>query len=220
MPDDGWDETAVRRHDRPLRALIADDDEGIRRLLATVLELDGWDVRCAADGDDAVAMAEAYHPDALLLDVMMPNSDGLSALRRIRANDAHDDMAVVMVSALGEGHTRVAAEAAGADDYIVKPVVIEEVSERVLRLVRSTELPSAGSQPWGVSRRTTLAGTPATTLWSATMPRTTELAPTTTLRPSWAPGRMTAPAPSQEPEPMRTGSSLGHWRVTGTSGSP
>ena len=143
MADDRWDDVAVRRHDRRLRALIADDDEGIRRLLTTVLELDGWDVRCATDGDEAVAMAEAYHPDAVLLDIMMPNTDGLTALRRIRANDANDDMAVVMVSALGEGDTRAEAAAAGADDYLVKPEAIGQVGARVLKLVRGAGLPSA-----------------------------------------------------------------------------
>jgi two-component system OmpR family response regulator len=143
MGDEGWDDVAVRRQDRRLRALIADDDEGIRRLLTTVLELDGWDVRCAADGDEAVAMAEAYHPDAVLLDIMMPNTDGLTALRRIRANDANDGMAVVMVSALGEGDTRAEAAAAGADDYLVKPEAIGQVGARVLKLVRGAGLPSA-----------------------------------------------------------------------------
>jgi len=136
VDDDRWDDVAVKREDRRLRALIAADDEGIRRLLTTVLELDGWEVHVAGDGDEAVALTEAIHPDAVLLDVMMPRTDGISALRRIRANDANDDVAVVMVSALDKQSSVAEATDAGADDYLVKPVAISEVAARVLRLVR------------------------------------------------------------------------------------
>jgi len=137
--EERWDDLAVRRADRRLRALIADDDEGIRTLLTAVLELDGWEVRVASDGAEAVAMTEAYHPDAVLLDVMMPNIDGLGALRRIRANRANEDVAVVMVSAYDTPDTRDDAQDAGADDFIVKPVAVDDVIDRVSRLVRRHE---------------------------------------------------------------------------------
>jgi DNA-binding response OmpR family regulator len=141
--EDRWDDLAVRREDRRLRALVADDDAGIRALLTAVLELDGWDVCVANDGAEAVAMTEAYHPDAVLLDLMMPNVDGLGALRRIRANRANEDVTVVMVSAYDSPGTRDEAKDAGADDFIVKPVAVEEVVDRVGRLVRRHE-PSTG----------------------------------------------------------------------------
>ncbi|MEO7556570.1 MAG: response regulator [Acidimicrobiales bacterium] len=136
MDDEVWDDFAVRREGRRYRALVADDDEGIRRLLTAVLELDGWEVHVAGDGDEAVAVTERVHPDAVLLDVMMPNSDGLTALRRIRANAANRDVAIVMVSALGEGTSVAEAAEAGADDYLVKPIAVSDVASRVLQLVQ------------------------------------------------------------------------------------
>ncbi len=132
---DRWDDIAVKREERRLRAVIADDDAGIRRLLTAVLELEGWDVRCAADGAEAVALAESYQPDAVLLDIMMPNLDGLAALRQIRAGDGNRDVPVLWVSALG-GAEVAEAEAAGADDYMVKPLPVEDVPKRVLRLLQ------------------------------------------------------------------------------------
>jgi len=139
VDDEVWDDFAVRREGRRYRALVADDDEGIRRLLTAVLELDGWEVHIAGDGEEAVAVTERVHPDAVLLDVMMPNSDGFTALRRIRANAANRDVAIVMVSALGEGSARAEAAEAGADDYLVKPIAVSEVASRVLRLVQRSD---------------------------------------------------------------------------------
>jgi two-component system, OmpR family, response regulator len=130
------DELAPRRERRQLRALVADDDLGMRRLLAAVLELDGWDVQCASDGEEALALAAEYRPDAVLLDVMMPNSDGLTALRRLRETDGGRECAVMIVSGLGEPETQQQAIDAGCDDYLVKPVAVDEVSARVLRLVQ------------------------------------------------------------------------------------
>lgn len=129
------DELARRRERRRLRALVADDDEGIRRLLAAVLELEGWEVRVASDGEQALALAAEYRPDAVLLDIMMPKADGLTALRRLRSTDAGRECTVVMVTALSDDAQRDEAMAAGCDDYMVKPVAIDQVSERVRRLV-------------------------------------------------------------------------------------
>src|SRR4051812_46130916 len=94
-----WDDLAVRREDRRLRALIADDEPGIRALLRAVLELDGWEVRDAVDGEEAVAMAEAYRPDAILMDLMMPITNGIDAVHRIREQEANRETPVVVVSA-------------------------------------------------------------------------------------------------------------------------
>ena len=115
---------------------MADDDVGMRRLLAAVLELDGWDVQCASDGDEALALAAEYRPDAVLLDVMMPNADGLTALWRLRESDGGRECAVVMVSAVDDRETQRRAIDAGCDDYLVKPVSADELSARVLQLVR------------------------------------------------------------------------------------
>jgi DNA-binding response OmpR family regulator len=137
----GGDEVGLHRERRRLRAVVADDDEGMRRLLAAVLELDGWEVRCAADGDEAVSMSEGYEPDAVFLDVKMPGSDGISALRRLRQTESGRGYAIVMVSGEDDPSAESEAAEAGADDYLLKPLAIDDVSSRVLRLVNGTSLP-------------------------------------------------------------------------------
>ncbi len=129
------DDLERHREKQRLKALIVDDDEGIRRLLKAVLELDGWEVHTAVDGDEAVAMAELYEPDAVLLDIMMPTTDGMTALRRIRESETTHDIPVMMVSALGDAQQIAEATEAGADDYMVKPVDAEGVSDRLLRML-------------------------------------------------------------------------------------
>ena len=138
----GGDELGLRRERRRLRAVVADDDEGMRRLLAAVLELDGWDVRCASDGDEAVSVSQHHRPDAVFLDMKMPGSDGLSALRRLRDSGAGRACAIVMVSGSDDPRAESAAAAAGADDYMVKPLAFDDVSERVLRLVSEASQPA------------------------------------------------------------------------------
>jgi two-component system OmpR family response regulator len=117
---------------RLLRALVAEDDPGVRRLIASILELDGWDVREAADGDEAVAMAESWHPDAVVIDVMMPGRDGLSAVRHMR--DDEEDCAVVVVSA--KPGVEQDAMDAGADDFVSKPFDPEDLSARTRAALR------------------------------------------------------------------------------------
>jgi DNA-binding response OmpR family regulator len=131
----GGDELGLQRERRRLRAVVADDDEGMRQLLAAVLELDGWEVRCASDGDEAVSMSAGYEPDAVFLDVKMPGSDGISALRRLRESESGRDCAIVMVSGSDDPRAQSAAADAGCDDYLLKPLAIDDVSKRVLRLV-------------------------------------------------------------------------------------
>jgi DNA-binding response OmpR family regulator len=137
----GGDELGLRREQRRLRAVVADDDEGMRRLLAAVLELDGWDVRCAADGDEAVTVSEDHQPDAVFLDVKMPGSDGISALRRMRETESGRGYAIVMVSGADDPSAESEAAEAGADDYLLKPLAIDDVSRRAVRLVNGANLP-------------------------------------------------------------------------------
>ena len=117
---------------RLLRALVAEDDPGIRRLIASLLEMDGWDVRQAADGDEAIAIAEDWHPDAVVIDVMMPGTDGLAAIRQMRDDD--EDCAVVVVSAK-PGIEQDALDA-GADDFVAKPFDPEDLSARTRAALR------------------------------------------------------------------------------------
>jgi two-component system OmpR family response regulator len=137
MAHDPDDQLGRRRERRRLRALVADDDAALRRLLAAVLELDGWEVQCASDGEEALALAAEYEPDAVLLDVMMPRADGITALRRLRESAAGKDCGVMMVTALGEEGAQQSAVDAGCDDYVVKPFEIEDITARVLKLVKA-----------------------------------------------------------------------------------
>src|SRR3990170_5989563 len=102
-----------------LRALVAEDDPRVRRLIAAILEMDGWEVREARDGHEAVAIAGEWHPDAVVIDVMMPGKDGLTAVREIRLAYEGRECAVVVVSAR-EGIAQAAMDA-GADEFVAKP---------------------------------------------------------------------------------------------------
>ena len=119
---------------RLLKALVAEDDPGIRRLIAGLLTMDGWDVREACNGDEAMAIAEDWHPDAVVIDVMMPNKDGITAVREIREMEGGEDVGVVVVSA------KAAAEGeamdAGSDDFMSKPFDPDELSARAKAAMR------------------------------------------------------------------------------------
>ena len=119
---------------RLMRALVAEDDPGIRRLIAGMLEMDGWDVREAADGEEAVAIAEDWHPDAVVIDVMMPNKDGLTAVREIREMAGGDDVGVVVVSAKAAAEDD--ARDAGSDDFVSKPFDPDDLSARAKAAMR------------------------------------------------------------------------------------
>lgn len=126
--------------ERLLRALVAEDDPGVRRLIAGLLTMDGWEVREACNGDEAVAIAGDWHPDAVLLDVMMPGKDGLAALREMRRGG--DGCAVVVVSAK-DGVERDARDA-GADDFVAKPFDPDDLSARALAALRWHQPAAAG----------------------------------------------------------------------------
>jgi DNA-binding response OmpR family regulator len=114
--------------------LLVDDDAGIRRSMETGLKLEGFDVVCASGGRAALAALEQMRPAVMLLDLTMPDLDGLEVLRTIRA--AGDDVPVCIVSARDEVDDRVRGLAAGADDYVVKPFALEEVAARLHALLR------------------------------------------------------------------------------------
>jgi two-component system OmpR family response regulator len=119
-----------------MRALVAEDDPGVRRLVAALLELDGWDVRTAVDGQEAVDMARDWHPDAIVIDMTMPNKDGLAAMREIRAEPGGEDCAVVVVSARTGASDVARAIDAGCDDYVAKPFDPMDLSARARAALR------------------------------------------------------------------------------------
>ena len=116
------------------RILIADDDRAIREALSRALSLEGYDVVQAADGASALQLIESSQPDVAVLDVMMPNVDGLTVCRVLRAE--RNRIPVLMLTARTETPDRVAGLDAGADDYLPKPFDLDELLARLRALMR------------------------------------------------------------------------------------
>ena len=114
--------------------LVADDDRAIRESLERALQLEGYTVRTAADGVQALAAVHADPVDLLVLDVMMPGVDGLGVARVLRAE--HDRTPILMLTARVETPDRVAGLDAGADDYLAKPFELDELLARLRALLR------------------------------------------------------------------------------------
>jgi len=126
-----------------MRVLVVDDEPAVRTALERALRIEGYDVELAEDGLDALQRLAAHTPDAVVLDVLMPNVDGLEVCRRIRAAD--DQTPVLMLTARDAVGDRVAGLDAGADDYLVKPFALEELHARLRALLRRVGVNDAGS---------------------------------------------------------------------------
>ncbi len=125
----------LRRPDgSPLRILAVDDEPMLTDLLAMALRMEGWEVRTAASGLEALQVAREFEPDALVLDVMMPDLDGMSVLRRLR--EAGNLVPVVFLTAKDAVSDRIAGLTAGGDDYVTKPFSLEEVIARLRAVIR------------------------------------------------------------------------------------
>jgi two-component system, OmpR family, response regulator len=118
----------------PVRVLVVDDEPSLAELLASVLRYEGWDIRTAADGGSAVRAARKFQPDAIVLDVMLPDVDGLEVLRRVRT--LLPDVCVLFLTARDSLEDRVSGITAGGDDYVTKPFSLEEVVARLRALLR------------------------------------------------------------------------------------
>lgn len=118
----------------PPRILIVDDEPAVRDALRRSLSFEGYAAQTAADGVEALEKADAYRPDLIVLDVLMPRMDGLTAARRLRA--AGQRVPVLMLTARDTVGDRVTGLDAGADDYLVKPFELDELLARVRALLR------------------------------------------------------------------------------------
>ena len=114
--------------------LVAEDDRATRESLTLALELEGYRVRAVADGAEALAAVASEHPEAIVIDVMMPGTDGLSVCRSLRGRG--DRTPVLILTARTEVSDRVSGLDAGADDYMAKPFSLEELLARVRALLR------------------------------------------------------------------------------------
>jgi len=117
-----------------MRILVVDDEPAVRTALERALKLDGYDVELAADGQEALDVLAGQAPDAVVLDVLMPEVDGLEVCRRLR--DAGDRTPILMLTARDRVRDRVNGLDAGADDYLVKPFALEELTARLRALLR------------------------------------------------------------------------------------
>jgi len=120
----------------PATLLIVDDDEGIRKLLAIMLEDQGYQTLSAPSGEMALAMVASQPPDLILLDAMMPGMDGYQVARHIKANVATANIPIIMLSGLSEQSARLSGLEAGAEEVLSKPVVNDELWLKVRNLLR------------------------------------------------------------------------------------
>ena len=123
--------------------MVVDDEPSVRTALDRALRLEGYDVELAADGSEALRRLAVSTPDAIVLDVLMPELDGLEVCRRLRA--AEDRTPVLMLTARDAVEDRVAGLDAGADDYLVKPFALEELFARLRALMRRSVDGGSGS---------------------------------------------------------------------------
>jgi two-component system OmpR family response regulator len=118
----------------PLRVLVVDDEVNIAELVGMALRYEGFEVTLAHTGSAAVSAARSSGPDAVVLDMMLPDFDGLEVLRRMRAADP--DVPVLFLTARDAVEDRVAGLTAGGDDYVTKPFSLEELVARLRGLMR------------------------------------------------------------------------------------
>ncbi|MEO3786295.1 response regulator transcription factor [Actinocorallia sp. B10E7] len=130
----------------PVRVLVVDDEPDITDVLSRMLRSEGWAVAAAADGRAALELAREFRPDAVILDMMLPDLDGFAVLSRLRA--LSPEVCVLFLTARDAVEDRIAGLTAGGDDYVTKPFSLEEVLARLHGLVRRA----------GVTRRTERPG--------------------------------------------------------------
>ncbi|HVF20807.1 MAG TPA: response regulator [Mycobacteriales bacterium] len=118
--------------------LVVDDDPVIQKLLQVNFEMEGYDVITAGDGEEGLAKAQAEHPDAVVLDVMMPKMDGLEVARRLKGDDATKAIPIILLSAKAQQADVQAGQATGADEYLTKPFDPLELLQRVGALIDRT----------------------------------------------------------------------------------
>lgn len=128
----------TRRDGTALRVLVVDDEPDLREVLLRTLGNAGWDTAGARTGGEAVALAATFLPDVVVLDIMLPDTDGYAVLRALRESDPH--LCVLFLSAQDAPAERVAGLTAGGDDYVTKPFSLEEVLARLRGLVRRAGL--------------------------------------------------------------------------------
>jgi two-component system OmpR family response regulator len=125
----------------PVRVLVVDDEETLAELVSMALRMEGWEIRSAGSGNDAVRAARDFRPDAVVLDVMLPDFSGLEVLTKLRAEAPN--LPVLFLTARDAVEDRIAGLTAGGDDYVTKPFSLEEVVLRLRALLRRSRVVAA-----------------------------------------------------------------------------
>ena len=123
--------------------VVAEDDPSVRKAVERVLDLEGYQVKTANDGNAALELIASSKPHAVVMDVMMPFADGLTVTRELRHRGNRTP--VLLLTARHEVGDRVAGLDAGADDYLVKPFAVDELLARVRALLRRYESPTSAA---------------------------------------------------------------------------
>ncbi|MGW3624078.1 response regulator transcription factor [Streptomyces sp. NPDC000880] len=145
--DDHRSQPLLRRPDGgPVRVLVVDDEPDLTEVLAGVLTGEGWQVRTAPDGASALTTARDFRPDAVVLDWMLPDIDGLQVLRELRREA--QSVCVLFLTARDAVEDRIAGITAGGDDYVTKPFSLEELLARLRGLLRRAGMAAAPGQNW------------------------------------------------------------------------
>lgn len=126
----------------PYKILLVDDDEDILDLLEYNLSKEGYDVKTALNGKIAIEIANKFLPDLIIMDVMMPEMDGIETCGEIRKNQLLANTIITFLTARGEDYSQIAGYEAGADDYITKPIKPKVLFSKIKGLLRRSVLES------------------------------------------------------------------------------
>jgi two-component system, OmpR family, alkaline phosphatase synthesis response regulator PhoP len=131
------------------KILLVDDESDILEMIGYNLEKEGYEVQTAVNGRKAIEIAKNFNPDLVLLDVMMPEMDGMETCRELRENPQFNNLIIAFLTARNEDYSQIAGFDAGADDYIAKPIKPRVLVSRVKALLR---------RPHSVEKETTATG--------------------------------------------------------------
>lgn len=124
----------LRPDGTPVRILVVEDEPMLNELLLMTMKAEQWEVRGVAHGMDALAATRDFHPDAVIMDIMIPGLNGIDVVRKLRARG--DDVPVLFLTAKDEVNDRIDGLSAGGDDYVTKPFSLEEVVLRLRGMIR------------------------------------------------------------------------------------
>lgn len=125
----------MTENDRPRRVLIVDDDPAAVELIQYMLQGEGYTTALAVTGAAGIAMAKEQRPDLILLDVMLPEMDGLEACRRLRADPTTSAVPIIMLSARAQSSDLQSGQEAGADLYLTKPIDLTDLARKISSLL-------------------------------------------------------------------------------------